>query len=167
MSVNLPVKLTRMNPIGGAVSRAPQALPEGCHQRDATARPWHSDAIMGRTVSATIEPHPSRVYTEMNGYQDITGILLDLLGFTSTFADIPGSIACELITLVPYSYMVLFERARDFFSRFLESRNYKIQMVARVGRKSDVAPSGLTGASYPRFFIGIDSNCVDNRNLAQ
>ena len=37
----------------------------------------------------------------MNGYyQDITGILLDLLGFTSTFADIPGSIACKLITLV-------------------------------------------------------------------
>ena len=43
----------------------------------------------------------------------------------------------------------------DFFSRFLESRNYKIQMVARVGRKSAVAPSGLTEASHSRFFIGL------------
>ncbi len=42
----------------------------------------------------------------------------------------------------------------DFCSRFLLSRNYKIQMVARVGRKSAVAPSGTTEASYPRFFIG-------------
>ncbi len=53
----------------------------------------------------------------------------------------------------------LFEHARDFFSRFLESGNYKIQIVARVGRKSAVAPSGTTEASYPHFFIGIDSNC--------
>jgi len=42
----------------------------------------------------------------------------------------------------------------DFFSRFLESRNYKIQVVARVGRKSAVAPSGLTEASCSRFFVG-------------
>ena len=60
---------------------------------------------MGRTV-----------YTEMNGYyQDITGILLDLLGFTSTFADIPGSIACKLITLVLYSSMLLFKHDYRFF----------------------------------------------------
>ncbi len=50
--------------------------------------------------------------------------------------------------------MLLFEHARVFFSRFLESRNYKIQVVARVGRKSAVALPGLTEASYPHFFIG-------------
>ena len=43
----------------------------------------------------------------------------------------------------------------DFFSRFLESRNYKIQRVARVGRKSAVAPSGVTEASHSRFFVGL------------
>ncbi len=42
----------------------------------------------------------------------------------------------------------------DFFSRFLLSRKYKVQVVARVGRKSAVALSGLTEASYSRFFIG-------------
>ncbi len=42
-----------------------------------------------------------------------------------------------------------------FFSRFLLSRNYKIQIVARVGGKSAVAPSGLTEASHSRFFIGL------------
>ena len=41
-----------------------------------------------------------------------------------------------------------------FFWRFLESRNHKIQVVARVGRKSAVAPSGTTEASYPHFFVG-------------
>ena len=43
-----------------------------------------------------------------------------------------------------------------FFSRFLLSRNYKIQIVARVGRKSAVALSGIMEASYPHFFITID-----------
>ncbi len=42
----------------------------------------------------------------------------------------------------------------DFFSRFLVSRNYKIQIVARVGRKSAVALSGTTEASYSHFFVG-------------
>ena len=41
-----------------------------------------------------------------------------------------------------------------FFSRFLESRNYKIQVVARVGRKSAVLLSGIMEASYSHFFIG-------------
>ena len=50
--------------------------------------------------------------------------------------------------------MLIFEHARVFFSRFLESRNYKIQVIARVGRKSAVVLSGTTEASYPRFFIG-------------
>ncbi len=41
-----------------------------------------------------------------------------------------------------------------FFSRFLESRKYKIQIVARVGRKSAVVLSGRLEASYSHFFIG-------------
>ena len=32
--------------------------------------------------------------------------------------------------------------------------NYKIQVVARVGRKSAVVLSGSMEASYPHFFIG-------------
>ncbi len=47
----------------------------------------------------------------------------------------------------------------DFCSRFLLSRNYKIQIVAHVGRKSVVVLSGTMEASYSRFFIGIDFNC--------
>ncbi len=50
--------------------------------------------------------------------------------------------------------MVLFNMHGVFFSRFLESRNYKIQTVARVGRKSAVVLSGIMEASYARFFIG-------------
>ena len=50
--------------------------------------------------------------------------------------------------------MVLFNMYGVFFRRFLESRNYKIQIVARVGRKSAVVLSGVTEASYPHFFIG-------------
>ena len=55
--------------------------------------------------------------------------------------------------------MVLLQHARVFFSRFLESRNYEIQIVAHVGRKSAVVPSGTMEASYSHFFIGLDSNC--------
>ncbi len=52
--------------------------------------------------------------------------------------------------------MLSFKHARVFFWRFLESRNYKSQIVAHVGRKSAVAPSGTTEASCSRFFIGLD-----------
>ena len=55
--------------------------------------------------------------------------------------------------------MLLFEHARVFFSRFLESRKYKIQIVARVGRKSAVVLSGTMEASYSHFFIVLDSDC--------
>ena len=51
--------------------------------------------------------------------------------------------------------MVLFKHARDFFWRFVLQRNYKIQIVARVGRKSAVALSGTIEAAYPHFFIGL------------
>ena len=43
--------------------------------------------------------------------------------------------------------------------RFLVSRNYKIQRVAHVERKSVVVLSGVTEASYPHFFIGLVSDC--------
>jgi len=55
--------------------------------------------------------------------------------------------------------MLLFKHACAFFSRFLLSRNYKIQIVARVGRKSVVVLSGAMEASYPHFFIGRDFDC--------
>ncbi len=88
---------------------------------------------------------------------DLRGVFL--VGFTSKFADNLGLIACKLITLFLYSYMLLFKHARVFSPRFLESRNYKIQIVARVGRKSVVVLSGIMEASYSHFFIGIDFNC--------
>ena len=47
----------------------------------------------------------------------------------------------------------------DFFSRFLESRNYKIQITAPVGRKSVVVLSGRLEASYRHFVIGHSFNC--------
>ncbi len=52
--------------------------------------------------------------------------------------------------------MVLFNMYGVFFSRFLGSRKYKIQIVAQVGRKSAVVLPGIMEASYPRFFITID-----------
>ncbi len=55
--------------------------------------------------------------------------------------------------------MVLFNMYGVFFSRFLESRNYKIQVIAHVGRKSAVVLSGTTEASYSHFFIGQGFDC--------
>ncbi len=63
--------------------------------------------------------------------------------------------------------MVLFNMYGVFLWRFLESRKYKIQIVAHVERKSVVELSGIMEASYSHFFIGIDFNCVDDRNLAR
>ena len=55
--------------------------------------------------------------------------------------------------------MVLFNMYGVFFWRFLESRKYKIQVIARVGRKSAVVLSGTVEASYPHFFIGLGFDC--------
>ncbi len=55
--------------------------------------------------------------------------------------------------------MLLFKHACVFFSRFLESRNCKIQIVAHVGRKSVVVLSGIMEATCSRFFIGRGFNC--------
>ena len=55
--------------------------------------------------------------------------------------------------------MVLFNMHGVFFWRFLESRNYKIQIVARVGRRSAVVLSGTIEASYSHFFIGRGFDC--------
>ena len=46
-----------------------------------------------------------------------------------------------------------------FFPGFLLSRNYKIQIVVHVERKSAVVLSGLMEASYSHFFIGLDFDC--------
>ena len=54
--------------------------------------------------------------------------------------------------------MVLFNMYGVFFWRFLESRNYKIQIGVQVGRKSVVELSGIAEASYSHFFIGLDFN---------
>ena len=54
--------------------------------------------------------------------------------------------------------MLLFKHARDFFAGFLLSRNYKIQVVARVGRKSVALLPGIMEASYSHFFVGLDFN---------
>ncbi len=51
----------------------------------------------------------------------------------------------------------------DFFSMFLESRNYKIQIRVHVERKSVVILSGRSEASYSHFFIGRDFNCSRSR----
>ncbi len=50
--------------------------------------------------------------------------------------------------------MVSFNMYGVFFGGFLESRKYKIQIVAHVGRKSAVELSGTMEASYSHFFIG-------------
>ncbi len=51
---------------------------------------------------------------------------------------------------------MLFKHARDFFWIFVLWRKYKVQVVARVERKSAVVLSGTVEASYPHFFVGID-----------
>ena len=65
-------------------------------------------------------------------------------------------LSARLITSFSISSMVSLQHARVFFRGFLGSRNYKIQIVARVGRKSAVVPSGVTEASCSRFFTGLD-----------
>ncbi len=82
-----------------------------------------------------------------------------LARFTRKFADVLGLIACKLITLFSiFFHCNNLTRTTVFFSRFLLSRKYKIQIVAHVGRKSAVVLSGTMEASYPHFFIGIDFN---------
>ncbi len=66
----------------------------------------------------------------------------------------------RLITLFSISSMVLLQRACVFFWRFLESRNYKIQRVARVEGRSVALLSGTMEASYSHFFIGRGFNCA-------
>ncbi len=78
---------------------------------------------------------------------------------TSTFANNLGLIACEFTTLYSIIFHGVIITCTCFFSRFLESRNYKIQIVARVGRKSAVVLSGTMEASYPHFFVGLVFNC--------
>ena len=85
------------------------------------------------------------------------------LSWENSILDTRVSLTCNhlgssarLITPFSISSMVLLRHARVFSRGFLESRKYKIRIVARVGRKSAVVPSGVMEASYPRFFIGLD-----------
>ena len=57
--------------------------------------------------------------------------------------------------------MLLFSRACVFFWRFVLWRNYKVQVIAHVGRKSAVVLSGIMEASYSRFFVGRGFDCSD------
>ena len=78
-----------------------------------------------------------------------------LVSFTSKFTLYSGigllGIGYFICNTLPCNNLT---RLPIFLSRFLESRNYKIQIVARVGRKSAVVLSGTMEASYPHFFIG-------------
>ena len=60
--------------------------------------------------------------------------------------------------------MVLFNMYGVFFWRFLESRKYKVQTVARVGRRSAVVLPGSMEASYSHFFVGIGFTCSREQN---
>ena len=83
--------------------------------------------------------------------------------FYSKFAGKSASFTCKctcdhlglfarLITLFSISAMVLLQHARAFFWRFLESRNYKIEIVAHVEGRSVALLSGIMEASYSHFF---------------
>ena len=69
----------------------------------------------------------------------------------------------RLITSCSISSMVLLQHARVFFRLLLESRNYKIRIVARVGGRSAVVLSGIMEASCSRFFIGRGFDCSRGR----
>ncbi len=94
--------------------------------------------------------------------------------FYSKFAGKSASFTCKftcnhlglfarLITLFSISSMVLLQHACVFFWRFLESRNYKIQIVAHVEGRSVALLSGTMEASYSHFFIGRGFNCSRGR----
>ena len=90
------------------------------------------------------------------------------------FASFTGRFTCNhlglfarLITSFSMSSMVLLQHARVFFSRFLESRNYKIRRQVHVGRRSVVVLSGVMEAPYSHFFIGRGFNCFDCWNLSR
>ncbi len=82
---------------------------------------------------------------------DLLAFLLILLVNLLIFWD---WIACTLITLFATFLHAVIRTCTCFFSRLLLSGNYKIQIVARVGRKSAVVLSGTMEASYPHFFVG-------------
>ncbi len=86
-------------------------------------------------------------------------ILVSFTLFTSKFTNILVSFTSKLVTVFVIFLHVVIQTCMCFFSRFLLSRNYKIQVIAHVGRKSAVVLSGIMEASYSRFFIGIDFNC--------
>ncbi len=120
--------------------------------------PWGASAAAS---SRSSRRRPSSARRSRGGRRPLPSISRFLPIFTDSsdfLGRLPVRSRVSCLTLFLYSYMLLFEHARVFFSRFLLSRNYEIQIVARVERKSAVVLPGTTEASYSRFFIGIGFN---------
>ncbi len=112
------------------------------------------------SLSQVYSPDPAPMAPLLGGgVVSLVDLLVFLLILLVNLLIIIEWIACKLLTVFLYSSRLLFKHACVFLSRFLLSGNYKIQIVARVGRKSAVVLSGTMEASYPHFFIGIDFNC--------
>ena len=93
--------------------------------------------------------------------QNSSKVTGDISKNTSEFASFTCKFTCNhlglfarLITIFSLSSMVLLQHACVFLGGFLESRNYKIQVIAHVEGKSAVVLSGIMEASDSRFFIG-------------
>ncbi len=149
-----------MNPkVRGAMGANPYEPLPGCiPPKEGVPWAWASAAASSRSSRR----RPSSARRSRGGRRPLPSISRFLPIFTDS-SDFLGRLLVRsrvlFLTLFLYSYMLLFKHARVFFSRFLLSRNHKIQIVARVERKSAVVLSGTTEASYSRFFIGIDFNC--------
>ena len=108
---------------------------------------------LSRVYSPDPEPHghpPNLIQLVLTSkftgvFTNITSEFTDILGLDCMYID---HLICNIL---PCNKS---HRSTDFFPRFLGSGKYKIQIVARVGRKSAVVLSGTTEASYSHFFIG-------------
>ncbi len=140
-----------------------RGCPLGCPQR--VRHPWPRTTRIPRLPGMTsVRASPKCIPRTQprwhpywgGGVVSLVDLLVFLLILLVNLLIIIEWIACKLLTVFLYSSMLLFKHACVFLSRFLLSGNYKIQIVARVGRKSAVVLSGTMEASYPHFFIGID-----------
>ncbi len=122
--------------------------------------PWAWASAASASSRSSRRTRPGSARRSRGGRRPLPSISRFLPIFTDS-SDFLGRLLVRsrvlFLTLFLYSSMLLFEHARVFFSRFLLSRNYKIQVVARVGRKSAALLSGIMEASYSHVFIGIDS----------
>ncbi len=114
--------------------------------------------------SPTLAPGTGRGEPPPHGPQ-LGFILVSFTLFTSKFTNILVSFTSKLVTVFVIFLHVVIQTCMCFFSRFLLSRNYKIQVIAHVGRKSAVVLSGIMEASYSHFFIGQVVNCSRSKFL--